>query len=194
MMDAFTDKTVRVAMALDPRVRTKWLPNYNKENAVSALRDSYPDFAATFAQFRGAAALLPRAAPEVVIVDEKEERVEPPPPKRHKSVLDLEDESVSAGPVSELDEFSREDGIAMNKCPLEWWAARSSRYPVLAEMARVHLAVPASSAPSERVFSVASLVLTDKRRRLDESRVARLMFLKRNMALYRELTGKKSGN
>jgi hypothetical protein len=46
-------------------------------------------------------------------------------------------------------------------------------------------------APSERVFSVASLVLTDRRRRLDDSRVARLMFLKRNMALYQELTGKK---
>jgi hypothetical protein len=58
LMDAFIDKTVRVAMALDPRVRTKRLPNYNKENAVSALRDAYPDFAATVAQFRGAAASL----------------------------------------------------------------------------------------------------------------------------------------
>jgi hypothetical protein len=129
----------------------------------------------------------------VVIVDSREERVEPPPPKRHKSVLDLEEDIVAARPTSELDEFSREEGIAMNKCPLEWWAARASRYPVLAEMARVYLAVPASSAPSERVFSVAKLVLSDKRRRLDVDRVARLMFMKRNMALYQELTGKESG-
>jgi hypothetical protein len=145
MMDAFTDKTVRVAMALDPRVRRKRLPNYNMDNAVSALREGYNDFAATFAELRGAAALL-RQADEVVAGD---------------------------------------------SCPLQWWAARASRYPILAEMARVYLAVPASSAPSERVFSVASLVLTDRRRRLDDSKVARLMFLKRNMALYRELTGKE---
>jgi len=191
MMDAFTDKTVRVAMALDPRVRTKQLPNYDKNNAVSALRECYQDFAATFAQYRGAAASLRPAASEVVIIDEKEERVEPPP-KRHKSVLDLVDDNVAAEPVSELDEFAKEKGIELSKCPLEWWAAHADRYPVLAQMARVYLAVPASSAPSERVFSVASLVLTDRMRRLDESRVARLMFLKRNMELYKALSNEQN--
>jgi hypothetical protein len=194
MLDALTDKTVRVAMALDPRVRTKVLPNYDRTHTVSALRECYQDFAATFAHFRGAAASLRPAAPEVVFTDENEEKVEPPPHKRHKSVLDLVDDSVAAAPVSELDDFSKEAGIEISKCPLEWWTARAARYPVLAQMARVYLAVPASSAPSERVFSVASLVLTDRRRRLDESRVARLMFLKRNMALYQALCAKQKGN
>ena len=56
---------------------------------------------------------------------------------------------------------------------------------MLFEMARVYLAVPVSSAPSERVFSAAKLVLTDKRKQLLESRVARSVFMTRNMKLYK---------
>jgi hypothetical protein len=192
MMSSYSDKIVRIAVALDPRTRKRLLVNYNKENVFSALRDGYHDFAATFTQLRGAAAAvaLHPVAPEVV--DEKEEQVQPPPAKRQRSVLDMTNDDEDVAPLSELDEFNKERGIELTDCPLKWWAARATRFPILAEMARVHLAVPASSAPSERVFSVARLVLTEKRRRLDASRVARLMFLKRNMSLYQELTGEKN--
>ena len=80
------------------------------------------------------------------------------------------------------------DAEEEDQCPLKWWRERRGRFPVLYEMARVYLAIPASSAPSERVFSTAGLVLTDKRKHLMESRVARLMFMKRNMAMYTALT------
>jgi hypothetical protein len=89
--------------------------------------------------------------------------------------------------LSELDLYLAEAGISLKECPLAWWRERKDRYPVLFEMARVYLAVPASSAPSERVFSAAKLVLTDKRKQLLESRVARQVFMTRNMAAYREL-------
>jgi hypothetical protein len=49
------------------------------------------------------------------------------------------------------------------------------------------LAVPASSDPAERVFSIATVILTKRRRRLDKDRVARLMILKKNLELYKKI-------
>jgi hypothetical protein len=36
---------------------------------------------------------------------------------------------------------------------LAWWKSQSETYPNLSKMARVYLAVPATSASSERLFS-----------------------------------------
>ena len=72
----------------------------------------------------------------------------------------------------------------MDECLLKWCKQRAARYPVLSQMAQVYLALPASSAPAERVFSAGTLVLTDKRRRLADERIAKLMYLKKNKALY----------
>jgi hypothetical protein len=62
--------------------------------------------------------------------------------------------------------------------PLEWWQKHASAYPFLAAVARKWLAVPASSAASERVFSSAGLTVSSKRTSLGTERVATLVFLK----------------
>lgn len=103
-----------------------------------------------------------------------------------------EENSGSEQPVSEIDLYLREKGIDVDKdgreeCPLQWWKEREARFPILSQMARVFLCIPASSAPAERVFSTGTLVVRDTRRRLDDERIAKLMFLKKNVALYRKL-------
>ena len=177
----------QIAMMLDPRVRTKDIMNYNKELAVKALRDAFIDFPSTLAKFRGAQAVSLRHGE-----NQTDEVVVESAPKRAKLTLQLNEENAPAAETqSELDLYLREGGIPLHGCPLLWWRERKDRYPVLFEMARVYLAVPASSAPSERVFSAAKLVLNDKRKQLLEGRLARLIFMKRNMVLYNEL---KSNN
>ena len=182
-LSSLQDKTVQIAMALDPRVRTKLLPNYDRTLSLTALKDAFAMFLPVFGELRGRTAEL-RASP----AERKEEVMEgpsaPPPAKRQRSVMDLQDDCATQVPVSELEALAKEGGISMEECPLLWWASRAAAYPVLSQMARVYLAVPASSAASERVFSTGTLVLGDRRRRLDESRVARLMFMKHNMKLY----------
>ena len=187
MTDALCDSTYQIAMMLDPRVRTKDIMNYNKELAVKALRDAFIDFPSTLAKFRGAQAVSLRHGE-----NQTDEVVVESAPKRAKLTLQLNEENAPAAETqSELDLYLREGGILLHGCPLLWWRERKDRYPVLFEMARVYLAVPASSAPSERVFSAAKLVLNDKRKQLLEGRLARLIFMKRNMVLYNEL---KSNN
>lgn len=50
--------------------------------------------------------------------------------------------------------------------PLGWWRQIQDMYPHLAKLARMYLAVQASLAASERLFSQAGLVITDKRNRM----------------------------
>lgn len=47
--------------------------------------------------------------------------------------------------------------------PLQWWRDNQFKYPVVSKFARRILCIPATSAPSERVFSAAGLTITDRR-------------------------------
>lgn len=61
---------------------------------------------------------------------------------------------------------------------MAWWKINSHLYPSLAPLARQVMCIPASSADSERLFSQAKLVNSDRRGRLGPSIVSDLIFLK----------------
>jgi len=60
---------------------------------------------------------------------------------------------------------------------LIWWKVHAVRFPYLSRLARRYLAMPATSASVERLFSVSGQVVTAKRARLDPSTVTLLVFL-----------------
>ena len=68
--------------------------------------------------------------------------------------------------------------------PLAWWEAHCNAYPNIAILAKEYLAVPASSAPSERVFSTSKNIQQKKRWRLLPSRLEEIIFLKHNQAVF----------
>lgn len=74
--------------------------------------------------------------------------------------------------------------------PLHFWKkqAKAGRLPVLAKLAKKYLCIPASSAPSERVWSFAGIVLSKRRMRLLQERVARLTLFKHNLPYIRKLS------
>jgi hypothetical protein len=80
----------------------------------------------------------------------------------------------------EVEEYIKEDKIPFEQCPFNWWLNKKNKYPVLAKMARIFLAIPATSTSSERLFSDAGNLLTSKRSRMDSELFKRMMFLKRN--------------
>jgi hypothetical protein len=64
--------------------------------------------------------------------------------------------------------------------PLKWWSLSASKYTLVADLARVFLAIPATSAPSERIWSRAARILTLRRAKLKDEVVSRMMFVKEN--------------
>jgi hAT family C-terminal dimerisation region len=90
----------------------------------------------------------------------------------------LSDEMLTERCESELNFYKKAARLDLDKNPLEWWKNNAEYYALLAAVARKWLAVPASSAASERLFSAAGLVVTKKRTSLKAERVESLVFLK----------------
>jgi hypothetical protein len=61
--------------------------------------------------------------------------------------------------------------------PLDWWRVNKQTYPHLSKLALKYLSIPATSAPSERVFSTAGLTIAKERARLDATRANEIVFL-----------------
>ena len=63
---------------------------------------------------------------------------------------------------------------------LKWWKTQRETFPRLSQLARFVFAIPATSAPSERIFSLAGLTLNVKRSRLAPSAVDKIIFVHEN--------------
>lgn len=63
---------------------------------------------------------------------------------------------------------------------LTWWKVHESNFPLLAKLARKYLAVPATSTESERLFSLAGLVINYLRTCLTGEHAEWLIFLSMN--------------
>lgn len=67
---------------------------------------------------------------------------------------------------------------------LQWWKKNGIFYPRLSILARKYLAVPASSVPSERIFSLAGQLVNKKRARLSSTNIDTFIFLNKNLSEY----------
>ena len=66
--------------------------------------------------------------------------------------------------------------------PLAWWIGTGMvSYPNLFRIAMKHLIIPATSVPSERVFSLAGQIITERRNRLDPDMANMLIMLHQNV-------------
>lgn len=82
--------------------------------------------------------------------------------------------------IPQIPKYDIGDPLYEKYNPLIWWNENQKTLPLLAEQARIFLGMPATSVPSERLFSDAGNVLTDKRNRLSANIVHDLLFLKEN--------------
>ena len=61
---------------------------------------------------------------------------------------------------------------------LQWWKTNEGRFPKLARVARKYAGMPATSAPSERIFSQGRHLINDFRHRLRPDLLNALLTLK----------------
>jgi hypothetical protein len=80
--------------------------------------------------------------------------------------------------------------------PLQWWKESCAKYPYVANIACKYLAIPATSAPSERVWSCLARILSLRRAHLSDNLVGHMMYMKENLLYlqkhYRPLRKKKT--
>lgn len=98
-----------------------------------------------------------------------------------------ERESTSRGlaPVGsaiQLETHLGETTTAWEENPLQYWGAHRVQFPFLAQMSKRYSA-PCSSVDSERLFSSASHIFDEKRRRLTAENAEKLLFIKKNLPL-----------
>ncbi|CAM9919616.1 unnamed protein product, partial [Discosporangium mesarthrocarpum] len=82
--------------------------------------------------------------------------------------------------AAEITRFRATTGLqleASGNDTLAWWAKNQHGFPYLARLAETYLAIPATSATSERVFSIAGNTVTNIRNRLRSELVDALVFL-----------------
>lgn len=109
-------------------------------------------------------------------------------PRRKKKRLDPSERPYAEG----LAELTRYRAMPPEKCdvihdlggPLKWWKQKEELYPTLSKLAFRFLAVQATSAASERLFSTAKLIMTDKRSRLTDDNAENHIFLSSNGTLW----------
>ena len=113
-----------------------------------------------------------------------------PPAKRPPIDLDMffgeaDDAQVSASAQAEQDVsmFFGEKASPSSTDPLNWWHTHGSRFALLSQVARQLLCVPATSVPSERVFSAAGHIVSKLRAALSADNIDALIFLQQNRAL-----------
>ena len=85
------------------------------------------------------------------------------------------------------------DGKRKYHNPLVWWSQNERFFPILSKLAKRILAIPATSCPSERVFSVAGRIVSARRAKLSTSNVSMLLFLKEELQWYEKRSGTSEG-
>lgn len=65
--------------------------------------------------------------------------------------------------------------------PLLFWRQKGDQWPTLRSVARKYLAIPATSVPSEQIFSLASRMLTARRSMLGGKGLEMLVYCKKNI-------------
>jgi hypothetical protein len=172
------------ACLLDPRTKDlRWMEEGEQSMAKKAV-------ATLASQVSQVTETTESVSPDDVIpVDEEVQ----PPEKRvcldHDE--DWLDEITATPPASttrnssdidaEVQRYTIEPQIAAKSDPLLWWKEKEATYGWLAPVAKHVLAVPASSVPAERIFSLSGNIVTNKRTRLTSSNVDALIFLAKNI-------------
>ena len=114
--------------------------------------------------------------------------------QEHNAFLyDVEREMQEYAAAPKIPRATQVNGKHVLNNPLEWWKVRCHKLPILSLLARRSLCVPATSAPSERLFSTAGLTIANARAGLLPDNAAYLIFLHEAWPVMKEQVRRKRG-
>ena len=94
--------------------------------------------------------------------------------------IPLASASVARSALNEVERYLKEPKCGKSDNPLHWWRENQHSFPNVANIARQVLCIPATSTPSERVFSTAGNIATLKRSMRKPENSDALVFLAHN--------------
>ena len=156
-----------IATFLDPRFKHfNWASNGEREKAQELVKALYVEL-----------------KENLRIPDDIEDRRNTEDNDEDDFFRDLEGDYMQTNTEEQEDEVTRyvkTKDIRVKDDPLIWWLNNRDNFPTLTQLARKYLSIPATSVPSERLFSDAGHHISAKRTRLAPDLVNKLLFLKRN--------------
>ena len=157
------------ASALDPCFKLKWCNSDGEQKAIKQH-------------------LISKAGATTKLTA----NLRPPPTKRQcvtepDNLFDFMEESDPQTTFSDTSKITTEVNVYLSQpCtdrhsdPLQFWKAQHGNFPTLSQLVPHHLSIPASSAPVERLFSIAGKVFRPERCSLKDSTFEQLMFIRCN--------------
>lgn len=99
-------------------------------------------------------------------------------------ILDSSDQDAGSSSTSELDKYLNDPLIDYKSGdPYNWWGQHYKEYPTISILARRYLSAPATSVPSEQLFSTAGDLYDEKRNRILPHLSEELLFIQNNFCL-----------
>ena len=86
-----------------------------------------------------------------------------------------------ATPSVEMETYLQESPLDREMDPLEWWSVKAMMLPNLGRLAKKFASIPATSTPSERLFSKAGELVSQRRANISDSHIDSVLFLNKNM-------------
>jgi hAT family C-terminal dimerisation region/BED zinc finger len=158
-------ETYPVATILDPRLKLHWYRENKWEHHW--INDAHASFERAFAPYR--------VSSEAHV---QESLFVHPSSDGDDDVMDHIYKRPRLEQRDELKDYLDEPKVPSETRVLGWWQVHASKYPRLAMMARDYLAIPATGAPVERIFSGGVDLVAPKRGCLNEKTIQTCMCLK----------------
>lgn len=162
--DAPLDSSL-IAMLLDPHCKSmKKLDSWERDKAISLLQEEYN--------------LLSNGNETINNLPNEDQN------ENHMKLFSIMfgSDEISI-PNNEVNEYLKINQVQTTMNPLNWWEDMQERFPILSKLARKYLAMPATSTPSERLFSSAGNLMTAKRTSINTNLFERILFLKKNISI-----------
>ena len=99
-----------------------------------------------------------------------------------KVIESRDTQTIQSECLVEIKQYLASNVIDRKNDPLQWWSDNKIMYKRLYVLASKYLCIPATSVPSERLFSKAGELISAKRSRLKEKNINTILFLNYNLS------------
>jgi hypothetical protein len=178
-----------IASLLDPRFLDAFIPVASRQrwwNRLQELLDEVPDEdQANEVAAPVIPAPVPANAPVAPVPPRAGTRAHPNAPVRKLSYDEIMSKKFAEKGMDQAaaTPFHQLPPLPKKVSPLQWYKVKERTYPKHARLARRYLAIPATSAPCERLFSTGGRVIEKRRASLKPETAKAIVFLHENLNL-----------